>query len=173
METPKFILDACCGGRMMWFVKNHPNCLYIDRRECPAGHISAKSKHNVTPDLVMDFRNMNLPDKKFKLIVWDPPHRTDFTKTSIMAKQYGILDKENWAEDLRRGFDECWRVLDNYGVLIFKWNEKQIKLKKVLELFPVSPLFGNIRSGAGYRSTYWMCFMKIPKEVGGKWQERL
>ena len=26
------ILDACCGGRMFYFEKNHPNVLYIDRR---------------------------------------------------------------------------------------------------------------------------------------------
>ena len=161
----KFILDACCGGRMMWFNKNHPNCLYIDKRECPAGHITHKSKHNVAPDKVMDFRDLKFPDKTFKLVVFDPPHRTDFTPTSIMAKQYGILDKENWEDDIKKGFNECWRVLEDYGVLIFKWNEKQIKLKKVLELFlPVRPLFGNVRSGAGYRSTYWMTFMKIPNK---------
>ena len=35
----KFILDACCGGRMMWTNKNHPNAIYIDNREVEAGHI--------------------------------------------------------------------------------------------------------------------------------------
>lgn len=33
MKTvPTTILDACCGGRMFYFEKNHPNVLYIDRR---------------------------------------------------------------------------------------------------------------------------------------------
>lgn len=159
----KFILDACCGGRMMWFQKNHPNVLYIDNRICPAGHITKKSKHSVNPDVQMDFRNMDFPDKKFRLVVWDPPHRTDFSKTSIMAKQYGSLNRETWPYDLGKGFEECWRVLQDYGILIFKWNEKEIKLKRILNIFPEKPLFGNIKCANGYRSTYWMCFMKIPK----------
>jgi hypothetical protein len=29
----KFILDACCGCRMFWFNKKHPNAIFIDRRE--------------------------------------------------------------------------------------------------------------------------------------------
>ena len=47
--SDKFILDACCGGRMMWFNKNHPNCLYIDIRKEEKGYIfltkSIKRKH--------------------------------------------------------------------------------------------------------------------------------
>ena len=30
--TPTTILDACCGGRMFHFNKDHPNILYVDRR---------------------------------------------------------------------------------------------------------------------------------------------
>ena len=26
----KFILDVCCGGRMMWFDKNNKDTLYCD-----------------------------------------------------------------------------------------------------------------------------------------------
>ena len=29
----KFILDVCCGGRMMWFDKDNKNTLYCDIRE--------------------------------------------------------------------------------------------------------------------------------------------
>ena len=114
MDKNKFILDACCGGRMMWFNKNHPNTLYIDNRKESKGHISKKSNHKICPDEVMDFRDLKFPDKSFKLVVWDPPH----------------------SYDLGQGFKECWRVLQDYGVLIFKWNEKQIKLKSILRLFP-------------------------------------
>ncbi|GBR74607.1 hypothetical protein NO1_1754 [Candidatus Termititenax aidoneus] len=32
MATKK-ILDACCGGRMMWFDKHHPDVLYVDSRK--------------------------------------------------------------------------------------------------------------------------------------------
>lgn len=65
--------------------------------------------------------------------------------------------------DLKRGFNECWRVLAPYGVLIFKWNEAEIRLKKVVELFPEEPLFGHpIMSKT---RTHWLCFMKIPRGV--------
>ena len=37
----KFILDACCSGRMMWFNKKHPNATYIDIRKESKGF----SKH--------------------------------------------------------------------------------------------------------------------------------
>ncbi len=158
----KFILDAACSGKMFWFNKHHPNTLYIDRRKEPAGHIDGKRRHEINPDIVMDFRDLKFEDKKFKLVVWDPPHRTDFTPTSVMAKQYGILDKETWRSDLKKGFGECWRVLQDYGVLIFKWNTKQIKIKEVLELFGEEPLFGHVTNHSS--TTHWMCFMKIPKE---------
>ena len=161
MKEKKFILDACCGGRMFWINKKHPNTLYIDNREEVKGHISRKSSHCVAPDVVMDFRALDLKDKSFKLVVWDPPHRTDFTKTSVMAKQYGILNKETWPYDLKKGFEECWRVLEDYGVLIFKWNEKQIKVKEIIKLFEREPLFGQIGNGS---KTHWLCFMKIPKK---------
>lgn len=157
----KFILDACCGGKMFWFNKIHPNTLYIDNRLEKKGHITQKSKHSVSPDIVMDFRELGFKDKSFRLVVWDPPHRTDFTKTSLMAKQYGILNKETWPYDLKKGFDECWRVLQDYGILIFKWNEKQIKVKKLIELFKKEPLFGNRGTG---NKTHWICYMKIPGE---------
>ena len=165
MEVPKdkFILDACCGGRMFWFNKNHPNTLYIDNRVESKGHITKKSGHSIKPNEIMDFRNLDFPDNSFKLVVWDPPHRTDFTKTSIMAKQYGILNKETWPYDLKKGFNECWRVLENHGILIFKWNEKQIKVKEVLRLFNVEPLFGHITNNS--YTTYWLCFMKIPGTI--------
>ena len=42
-------------------------------------------------------------------------------------------------------------------VLVFKWSDNQIKLKKILELFPERPLFGNQNN-----KTHWLVFMKIP-----------
>ena len=149
----KFILDACCGGRMMWVNKQHPNALYIDIREEDKGHIAAVPNHSVKPDLVMDFRNMHLPDKKFKLVVWDVPHLLR-AGNGIFAKKFGKLN-----------FNECWRVLEDYGILLFKWNNHDIKVKQILQLLPQKPLFQNITSGSGLKKTsqtYWFCFMKIP-----------
>ncbi len=56
------------------------------------------------------------------------------------------------------GFSECFRVLDDYGVLVFKWAETQLKLKTVLSLTTEKPLFGHKRG-----HTFWICFMKTPK----------
>jgi len=156
----KFILDACCGGRMFWFNKNHPNTLYVDKRVALKGHRKHRPNHEVKPDVVMDFRNLDLEDKSFKLVVWDPPHLKSLGETSDMRKVYGVLHNDTWRYDLGKGFKECWRVLDHYGVLIFKWNEEEILLKEVLKLFKIQPLFGH---PTGSKSkTHWLCFMKIP-----------
>ena len=66
--------------------------------------------------------------------------------------------KEQITDDLRRGFSECFRVLDPGGVLVFKWNETQVKVREILELVPQQPIFGQV-SGRGHM-THWMVFMK-------------
>ncbi|KKN65862.1 hypothetical protein LCGC14_0477980 [marine sediment metagenome] len=157
----KFILDACCGGRAFWFNKKHPNTIYQDIRIAKKGHVKLRPNHNVTPDVLGDFRKMKFKDKSFKLIVWDPPHFTQGGETGWQVQKYGKLNKETWREDLRKGFNEIWRVLDDYGVLVFKWNEYSIHIKEVLSCFDVQPLFGHPTAKAG--KTKWFTFMKIPK----------
>lgn len=158
----KLILDACCGGRMFWFDKKHPNTLYIDKRVVQP-HIVGNGRNartrSVLPDKVMDFRKLELPDEKFNLVVFDPPHFTSLGEKSYTADTYGRLDKQTWREDLRAGFAECFRVLKPNGVLIFKWNEYDIPLREVLALTPVKPLFGH--PSGKMQKTHWVCFMKI------------
>ncbi len=167
-EEEKFILDATCGGRMIWFNKNQENTIYTDKRVF-AEKLSNGQYLNVNPDRVMDFRELDFPDKRFKLVVFDPPHLKSLGENSWAAKKYGVLDKDNWRSDIKKGFDECWRVLEDYGVLIFKWSEadssasRSVKLKEVLELFDERPLFGHTTSNK--RNTFWMCFMKIPPKT--------
>ena len=50
------------------------------------------------------------------------------------------------------------RVLKPEGVLIFKWNETQIPVSHIIEIFGVNPLFGH-KSGKNSK-TQWMCFLK-------------
>ena len=73
-----------------------------------------------------------------------------------MAAKYGKLTGD-WREDLRKGFAECFRVLDSDGVLVFKWNETQVKIREVLELTDVQPLFGN--TSGKKAGTHWYVFM--------------
>jgi 23S rRNA G2069 N7-methylase RlmK/C1962 C5-methylase RlmI len=108
----------------------------------------------VKPDIVADFRCMPFEDNSFKLVVFDPPHLVKAGDKSWLAKKYGKLN-DSWPTDLKQGFEECMRVLEPGGTLIFKWNEDQIKLKQVLEAIGQQPLFGDKRS-----KTHWLVFIK-------------
>src|SRR3990167_7456345 len=155
---------------MMWFEKHHPNAVYIDNRLANKGHIQKgfNPNHEVRPDIVMDFRKMDFEDKCFKLVVFDPPHLTSLTKTSIMRKKFGCLNAETWQSDLQKGFSECWRVLEDYGILIFKWSDSEIPFKNVLNLIKQEPLFYNITNYKSTSVTKWFCFMKLPLAVNNK-----
>lgn len=157
----KFILDVCCAGRMFWFNKEHPNTIYNDIRKEEKGFIVARPNYEVNPDTMMDFRDLKFPSRSFKLIVFDPPHIHRIGNKSWMAQKYGML-KKTWREDLKKGFDECWRVLEDYGTLIFKWSESEISIKEVLSLFDKTPLFGHPTARSG--NTKWFAFMKIPDD---------
>jgi SAM-dependent methyltransferase len=155
----KFILDACCGRRSFWFNKAHPNTLYIDNRVREKGFDDDRPNFDIKPDKVVDFRDMPFKDKSFKLVVMDPPHIIAKGETFRMTKRYGYLNRETWKEDIKKGFDECWRVLEDKGVLIFKWNNVSIKHKEVLEVIGRDPLFGHLNSSK--IATHWFTFMKI------------
>ena len=131
--TDKLILDACCGSRMFWFNRNHPNAIYMDNRELEDTLCDGR-KLVIKPDVLADFRNIPYKDNSFKLVVFDPPHLIKAGEKSWLAKKYGKLNK-SWPTDLKQGFDECMRVLEPEGVLIFKWNEEQIKLKEIQIVF--------------------------------------
>ena len=149
------ILDVCCGSRMFWFDKNNKSTVYMDNREFEEILCDGR-KLKVNPDVIGDFRKIPYPDNKFHLVVFDPPHLVRAGEKSWIAKKYGKLNTETWKSDLKKGFSECLRVLKLNGVLIFKWNEEQIKLKSVLDVIDYKPLFGNRRS-----KTHWLGFAKF------------
>jgi len=148
---------------MFWFDKKNPNVLFVDIRREPKGFMELQPNFEVEPDEIGDYTNLKYPDKSFKMVVWDPPHtiRPGGSKPGIMEMRYGRLREETWEENIRAGFKECWRVLDDYGTLVFKWNSKEKSIKQVLALFTETPLFGHTTNKKEY--THWMCFMKIPK----------
>lgn len=153
----KPILDACCGSRMFWYDKDNPNVVFMDKRD-EVCVLTDGQTVVVHPDIVGDFTAMPFPDKSFKLVVFDPPHLVRVGKASNLYKKYGKLD--DWRKELRRGIDECYRVLDDYGVLIFKWAETQLKVKTIIDAVGRQPLFGQKRIGGG--KTVWLAFMKFP-----------
>lgn len=155
--TDRPILDACCGSKMFWFDKENEDVLFADIRT--ESHVLCDGRAlEIKPDIEMDFRDMPIPDNTFKLVVFDPPHLNNLGQSSWMAKKYGVLNP-TWKEDLKQGFDECMRVLDVNGVLIFKWNETQITVSAILEIIGHKPLFGH-KSGK-QMNTHWMTFIKL------------
>ena len=155
----KPILDVCCGSRMFWFDKENPLTMFTDIRHfddvlCDGRRLS------VHPDKIEDCTNLSFSDKSFKLVVFDPPHLIKAGDNSWLAKKYGKLPK-NWTGFINDSVHECMRVLDDYGVLIFKWNQDQIKVKDVIQcITDYKPLFGHPTRRNG--TTIWLCFMKIP-----------
>jgi len=159
----KFILDVCCGRRCFWINKNHPNALFLDNRIREKGFDDNRKNWDIKPDIQMDFKDLKFKDNSFKLVVMDPPHLIGKIDGCRMTKRYGALNKETWREDIKKGFDECWRVLEDYGILIFKWNEASIKKKILLEVIGKQPLFGH--PNRSKIPTHWLCFMKIPENA--------
>lgn len=155
------ILDACCGSRMFWFDKNNPDVLFADIRE-ESHELSDGRGLEIKPDIIHDFRCMPYPDASFKMVVFDPPHFSKLGNTSWLAKKYGKL-LPTWEDDITAGFNECMRVLEPFGTLIFKWNEHEIPLSKILSLLPVQPLFGHTSRKNG--ETVWLAFMKQPQQA--------
>lgn len=149
----KRVLDACCGSRMFYFDRHDPEVIFADNREVETTLCDGRSLV-IKPDVNMDFRDMPFEDNSFKIVVFDPPHLIHAGTGSWLAKKYGILPTE-WQQYLKQGFDECMRVLEPDGLLVFKWNEDQIKLADILKVFGQKPLLGDQRG-----KTRWMIFLK-------------
>jgi len=152
----KRVLDPCCGSRMFWFDRQHQDVIFGDKRT--ESHVLCDGRIlRIEPDVTLDFTALPFEDGTFKLVVFDPPHLHTAGPKSWMAVKYGKLS-DTWQEDLRAGFAECFRVLSIDGVLVFKWNETQVKIREVLALTDVTPLFGN--TSGKKAGTHWMVFMK-------------
>jgi len=159
MELKKndaLVLDACCGSRMFWFDKNNPITLFHDKREIDTSLCDGRQLI-VNPDVIGDFTCLEFESEKFKLVILDPPHLKNVGEKSWTYLKYGKLPKD-FKPYLKSMFDECFRVLESDGILIFKWNEDQIKTSEIVALSPYSPMVGH-KSGKQQR-THWIVFMK-------------
>lgn len=163
----KRILDPCCGSKMFWFDKNNPDVMFCDNRELN-NEVIWKSKDEkrirtitIDPDIVCDVRNLPFEDNTFYHIVLDPPHLKRIGDTSWLCKKYGKLN-EDWREFITQAFDECMRVLKPNGTLIFKWNERDIRVKEILNAIKYKPLYGH-KSGK-QMETHWLAFIKDDKK---------
>ena len=155
----KYILDVCCGLRAMWFNKEHPNVIYHDKRIRPKGFDDFRPNFEISPDIQGDWKKLPWADHTFKLVVMDPPHIITHEDSHRMVKYYGHLERETWKDEIKQGFDECWRVLEPFGVLIFKWSEASIKKKELLQVLDKEPLFGH--PNGSRVPCHWLTFMKL------------
>jgi SAM-dependent methyltransferase len=139
---------------MFWFNKNDPRAVYMDNRDMEAILCDGRTL-NVHPDVIADFRDMPFEDNTFSLVVFDPPHLLHIGDGAYMALKYGRLG-ERWTDDIKKGFDECMRVLKPNGTLIVKWSDNQISVTDLIGVLGEKPLFGNRMSKTGH----WLVYIK-------------
>lgn len=151
----------------MWFDRHNPDVVFGDIRDETItvtdrshGRVDGTRTIHIQPDIKMDFRDMPFSDGQFRMVVFDPPHLERAGSKSWLAAKYGKLS-EDWRTDIKRGFSECFRVLETGGILIFKWNETQISTSEVLKLVDAEPMFGHVTGRKGL--THWIVFMKQDK----------
>lgn len=97
---------------------------------------------------------MDFGDETFDLVIFDPPHMIRAGKTSWLNIKYGKLPKD-WETFFKNAFSEIFRVLKENGILIFKWNETQLKFNEVIKYSQYKPLVGDQRG-----QTRWTVFAK-------------
>ena len=151
-------MDLCCGGKLFYYDKDCPAVIYQDSRqgmfEYPEGRFI-----EIAPSLLGDFTDMkNIPSgvkrTGFSLVVFDPPHLLRAGENSFLRTKYGVLPAD-WKKSIRKGFENGFRILQDNGVLLFKWSDVQIPHKDVIELSPYRPLLGDKRG-----RTRWTVFLK-------------
>lgn len=153
----KYILDACCGSKMMWTDRSHQNVVFQDIREVDETLCDGR-KLIVRPDVFGSYTNMPYDDNTFYMVVFDPPHLFNLGETSWMYKKYGKLEKDTWKDELKKGFDECMRVLKDKGTLIIKFSTRDIPAKDFYSAIGKKPLFGTTTGKSGLN--LWMVYMK-------------
>jgi hypothetical protein len=154
------IFDMCCGVKAMYFHKNHPLVLYSDQRKEEKGFYPYRENYDVNPDVINDFRNLPYEDESFYHVIFDPPHLFKNPQVRLTIP-YGHLNKDTWKDDIRKGFQEGWRILKQGGTMIMKWNEMNISRKNLLKILPQNPIYGHPPKSKN--KTHWMIFYKEVK----------
>lgn len=139
------ILDLSAGNRAVWFNKDHPLTMYLDKRE------------SVNPTIVCDTREIpSSVGSGYNLICWDPPHM-NCGPNSNMSKTYGYHTTKEILDTIEKTGREVWRISAKDCLMALKWNTHDIKLKRVFDLLPRwEPLFGHLTKDGPRSQTYWV-----------------
>lgn len=144
------ILDLSAGRRAIWFNKEHPLTIFIDRRA------------EVNPTIIAD--STKLPESvgtDYDLVVFDPPHM-NCGPNSNMSRVYGHHTTAQIFDLIRGTSKEAHRVTRSGALMALKWNDHDIKLKRVFDLMPEwEPLFGHLTKDGPGSKTYWAMMMRI------------
>lgn len=151
------VLDVCCGGRLFYYEPDARIVTFMDKRRGEF-KVGEGREIKVFPDMLGDFTRLPWVDGGkffgFSLVVFDPPHLIKAGPKSFMRAKYGVIGKE-WKEKITKGFEECFRVMRQNGVLVFKWSTVDIPMEEVLRCSPYKPLLGDKRG-----HTRWIIFIK-------------
>jgi SAM-dependent methyltransferase len=160
------ILDATAGYRSIWYQKNYPNVIFMDKRagkfysHTPNGHKDQKRRIFVNPDVIGEWQHTPFRDNIFDMVIFDPPQiiRKEGSIPSGMAAKYGMFYTHNWRAQIEDGVRELFRVLKPEGQFILKWSDSSKSVDEVIKLIPYSPIFGT-RTGRSNK-THWIIFLK-------------
>jgi len=133
------ILDACCGGLMMyrgWHKRLGDQFIYIDIRKQEQQDYGKHKVYKgaipaVKPLIMADMRYLPFRDNVFNMIICDPPH-LDISLGAFMAKKYGSWSTAGAVRTMRRANEECKRVRKPNGCLILKIRKKSLPLYETL-----------------------------------------
>lgn len=150
------ILDLSAGNRAIWYNKNHPETVYLDKRP------------EVSPDIVCDTREM--PESVgcgYNLICWDPPHM-NCGPNSNMSKVYGYHTTKEILDTVEKTGREAHKISTSDAFMAFKWNNHDIKLERILKLLEPywEPLFGHLTKDGPGSQTYWVMLKRTDAQSG-------
>ncbi len=164
------ILDATCGGKGIWYIKNHPFVTFMDirkgnydtKKDCPNMSFKGRRITKVFPDVISEWKDAPFPDNHFDMVIFDPPHLIiDGNKQiPILASRYGYLHKDNWRDVLKKGIKKLFDILKPEGIFVLKWCENSVKTEEIIKLCPYPPLFGSNTKSKGHTANFWILFLK-------------
>ena len=148
------ILDLSAGFRWMWDDRKRDDVVFLDIRR------------QTSPTVLADSRRLPFKDGTFELILFDPPH-VNFGARSNMSRDFGHLTTAQIRDLLKGTFAESRRVAAKGAKMVFKWNDHDQRLERVLEI--ARPwwllMFGSCHRRNSRGATLW-CMMEQAPEGG-------
>lgn len=144
------ILDLSAGNRAIWYNKNHPLAVYLDKRP------------EVNPTIVMNTNDLDESiGTDFDLVVWDPPHM-NCGPNSNMSKTYGHHTTKEILNTIEQTSKRVHKITGSKALMALKWNTHDIKLERVFKLMPNwEPLFGHLTKDGPRSQTYWVMLRRL------------